>query len=135
VAAADFSALLLALLVAHQVADHWVQTDEQARLKRLRGRVGVLACLRHVASYTACTALAGVAAWQVFDLRVSMAGFLAGQLASAVTHYWADRCFTLEWVAGKLGKSGYYANGGAYQLDQSFHWFWLTVAAGLAVAI
>lgn len=41
------------LLVAHTVADHWVQTDAQARNKGLPGWPGRRACAAHVASYTA----------------------------------------------------------------------------------
>lgn len=133
--AATFAAYLLALLVAHTVGDHWVQTSAQADGKGARGRAGALACARHVASYTACTALAGAAVWRLLDLDISLAGFLAGQAVSAVTHYWADRRFTLAWLARRTGNGAYYDNGGAYQLDQSFHWFWLAIAAVLAIAV
>jgi hypothetical protein len=68
---------------------------------------------------------------------------VAGQLVSAVTHYWADRRTTLARLADALGKGGYYRLGaprpgrddnlslgtGAYALDQSWHWLWLGVAA------
>ncbi|MEV0285591.1 hypothetical protein AB0H36_15880 [Kribbella sp. NPDC050820] len=54
---------------------------------------------------------------------------LIGQGVSAVTHYWADRRWTLAWLASKLGKTGYYDNGGAPALDQSWHWLWIGVAA------
>lgn len=131
--AAAFAAVLLALLAAHHVGDHWVQTNTQACGKGERSAAGARHCAAHVASYTACTMLAAALAWWVLDLHVSPAGFFAGQLVSAVTHYWADRRFTLAALCARLGKAGYYERGGAYQLDQSWHWLWLTVAAGLTV--
>lgn len=133
--AAAFAALLLALLAAHHVGDHWVQTDRQAQGKGARGAAGARHCAAHVASYTACTALAAALAWWALGLEISPVGFVAGQLVSATTHYWADRRFTLAWLAAKLGKTPYYERGGAYQLDQSWHWLWLTVAAGAMVAV
>ena len=133
--AATFAAFLLVQLAAHQVGDHWIQTNHQAVTKGERSRAGTLACLRHVATYTAATAGAGALAWWLLALEISPAGFAAGQAISAITHYWADRRFTLEWMAARLGKSGYYANGGAYQLDQSWHWLWLAVAAMATVRL
>ncbi len=77
---AAFAAYLVALLVAHTVADHWIQTHHQAMCKAKPGLVGVLACLRHVATYTATTAVFGLLVWQVLDLELSWLGFLAGQV-------------------------------------------------------
>jgi hypothetical protein len=42
-----------ALFVAHQVADHWIQTQHQADTKGCPGWPGRIACAAHVASYTA----------------------------------------------------------------------------------
>lgn len=133
--AAAFAAVLLALLAAHHVGDHWVQTDTQAQGKGERSAAGVRHCAAHVVSYTVCTALASGLAWWALDLPVTWAGFAAAQVLSATTHYWADRRFTLAWLAAKLGKAPYYERGGAYQLDQSWHWLWLTVAASAMVAL
>jgi Protein of unknown function (DUF3307) len=147
--AAVFAAVFIALLVAHTVADHWVQTAHQAMNKGRRGRVGALACLRHVATYTTTTAVFGLVVWQFFGLGISVTGFVAGQVVSAATHYWADRRFTLAWLAGACGKSDLYSLGfprpgcddnpslgtGSYAIDQSFHWFWLLVAALLTSTI
>lgn len=131
--AAAFAAVLLALLAAHHIGDHWLQTTTQAHGKGERSAAGARHCAAHVASYTACTTLAAALAWWALGLHVSPAGFVAGQALSAVTHYWADRRFTLAWLCARLGKTVYYENGGAYQLDQSWHWAWLTVAAALTV--
>lgn len=142
-AAVTFAATLPALLVAHHVADHWVQREHQAITKDQPGWRGRRACAAHVVGYTVVTALAvGVVAWSL-GLAVTPAGFLAGQAVSASTHYWADRRTTLARLARLVGKAGFYAFGaprpgrddnptvgtGAYALDQSWHWLWLLVAA------
>lgn len=142
-AAITFATTLPALLVAHTVADHWIQTDHQACTKGKAGWPGRLACARHVATYTACTVgvvgLLGVLHLAAF----TPAGFVLGQLVSAVTHYWADRRSTLAKLAALLGNGRFYRLGapreghddnpslgtGAYALDQSWHWAWLAVAA------
>lgn len=175
--AVTFAVVLPTLLVAHNVADHWVQTDWQAQNKGRRDSTGREACLQHVCFYTMTTIIFVGAMWLLFDLPISPAGFLLGQSVSAVTHYWADRRFTLERLCERLGKGGFYRLGeprevtasadpvvipispsvtdtvgshpvllrntdgqvvkwdnhslgtGAYALDQSWHWFWLFVAA------
>ncbi|MER5389908.1 DUF3307 domain-containing protein [Saccharopolyspora sp. NPDC002686] len=141
--AVTFAAVLPSLLVAHNVADHWVQTSHQAMTKGRPDWAGRWACAKHVASYTLVTALAVGLVWTVLGLPISPAGFVLGQLVSAVTHYWADRRFTLARLAELLGNGGFYQVGaprtgrddnpslgtGAYVLDQSWHWLWLFVAA------
>lgn len=144
-----FAGVAVGLLIAHTVADHWVQTGHQANTKGQRTNAGRIACAGHVASYTAVTALAVLALRGVFQLDITWWGFAAGQLVSAVTHYWADRRFTLAWLASALGKTEFYVLGapragrddnpslgtGAYALDQSWHWGWLGVAAVLTAVI
>jgi len=128
-AALTFAVSLPALLVAHHAGDHWVQTSHQADGKAHRARAGSYCCAKHVATYTITTAAAQGLVWVLFALPINPVAFLAGQLVSAVTHYWADRRFTLAWLARVLGKSDYYNNGGAYELDQSWHRAWLLIAA------
>lgn len=148
-AAVSFAVLLPTLLVAHHVADHWVQTERQAMRKGLPGWPGRLACLDHVASYVwVCTvAVAGV--WWLFDLPITTTGVLTGQAISAVTHYFADRRAPLAWLARLIGKGGFFTFGtprpghddnpslgsGAYALDQSWHWLWLGVAAAVTAVM
>lgn len=135
--------VLPALLVAHTVADHWVQTEEQARTKGLPGWAGRTACAAHVATYTATTAATMGALRAVLGLVITPRAFVAGQVFSAVTHYWADRRFPLARLYEATGKGDFYRLGapragrddnpslgtGAYALDQSWHWAWLGVAA------
>ncbi len=138
-----FAVVLPTLLVAHNVADHWVQTSHQAANKGMPDRAGHWACFKHVASYTAVTAGAVVLVWILLGLPITTVSFAAGQLVSAITHYWADRRHTLAWLAELAGKGGFYRLGaprsgrddnpslgtGAYILDQSWHWAWLFAAA------
>jgi hypothetical protein len=142
-AAVTFAVVLPVLLVAHTVADHWVQTDHQASRKGMAGWPGRWACAAHVAGYTATTAAGVAAAWALFGLAITPAGFVVGQVVSAVTHYIADRRTPLAALAARLGKARFYALGapragrddnpslgtGAYALDQSWHHAWLLAAA------
>lgn len=144
-----FAVLMPALLVAHNVADHWVQTESQAARKGLPRWSGRWACLDHVLSYTWVCMVAVGAVWWLFDLPLTVTGVLAGQAVSALTHYWADRRATLARLARLLGKSGFYALGaprpdrddnpslgtGAYALDQAWHWLWLAVAAAVTAVM
>jgi len=108
---AAFAAVFLFLYLAHGIADHWLQTDWEATNKGRRDRFGRRACLRHVVTYTLCTAIAVLSAVLLFDLDVAPLGLLAGQLVSAITHYWADRRYTLEGLCDLLGKGNFYRLG------------------------
>ncbi len=113
--ALTFAVVLPALLVAHDVADHWVQSNHQAMTKGAPGWTGRLACMRHVSTYTATTALAVAGLWWLLGLPIAPVGFLAGQAVSAVTHYWADRGSTLrrfcDRLDNRLGKGAFYRLG------------------------
>ena len=109
--AAAFAATFAALVVAHQVADHWVQSSHQAGHKGRPGWEGRLACAAHVASYTLCTTLAVLGVWLALDLPLTLPGVLLGQAVSAVTHYWADRRAPLRNLAEKLRLGGFYRLG------------------------
>jgi hypothetical protein len=127
---AAFAGVFAALFVAHQVADHWVQTQHQCDRKGLPGRVGRWNCAKHVATYSLTGALALVALAAATDWRPQVGPLLAGLLVSAVTHYWADRRAPLKRLAYAIGKDrGWVDGGGLYPLDQSFHYAWLFVAA------
>jgi hypothetical protein len=145
--AATFGAVFAALFVAHQVADHWVQTNRQAAMKGQPGWAGRLACASHVATYTLTALVALQAVVSVLDLRLAAWRVAAGLAVSAVTHYIADRRAPLlrlaEAMQSTTGKADFYRLGtprpgrddnptlgtGAYALDQSWHVGWLFVAA------
>jgi hypothetical protein len=143
---AVFAAVFAALYAAHQVADHWVQTQCQSDRKGLPGWVGRLACARHVTTYTATALGALLAVASVTGLHLAVWPTTAGLAVSAVTHYVADRRTPLRWMADKLawiGKPVFFRLGvpraghddnpslgtGSYALDQSWHIGWLFVAA------
>jgi hypothetical protein len=150
-----FVAVWVAMFIAHRVMDHWGQSSHQAANKgrhggRAENRIGRRACLAHVATYTLGTGLAVLVIDRLFaDVSVSPLGFLLGQVVSAMTHYWADRRFTLARLATATGKDAFYRLGapreghddnpslgtGAYALDQSWHEWWLGVAAVLTAVI
>ncbi|WP_406257502.1 transcriptional regulator [Streptomyces chartreusis] len=161
--AAVFAAVYITLHVAHSVGDHWVQTSCQAAQKGQHdrnpgesSRTGRLACARHVATLTVTKGLALAAAALVLDLPVTLLGLTLGLAADAISHYWADRRTTLQWLAQRCGKGEFYNLGtgahpahpvtakgspaatlgtGAYALDQSWHTLWLGIAALTIAAV
>ena len=136
--ATRFAVVSAALRAAHHVGDYWVQTNHQENTKGHRGREGALACVRHVATYTATTTVAVLAADCVFRLGLDWRAVAAGQVVSALTHYAADRREhgVLFWLADRMetrfGKATYAREfGGAPPLDQAWHHAFLTIAAGV----
>lgn len=143
---ARFAGAFAALYAAHQVADHHVQRDRDARDKGKPGREGQAACTRHVASYTATAAVAMVATSAVTGAGFRPGRVLAALALSAATHYVIDRREPLRKFAAATGHAGFYQLGaprpghddnpslgtGAYALDQSAHVGCLFVAALIA---
>jgi hypothetical protein len=106
-----FAVVFIALYVAHGLADHWLQTDYQAATKGKPGRLGAAACGTHVGVYIMTAAAFLLAISAVCGLQLTVAGVLAGQAVSGVTHYWADRRFTLARFCDRLGKGSFYRLG------------------------
>lgn len=106
-----FAGIFIALYIAHGIADHWLQTDWEAKGKGQPGRAGRLACLSHVVTYTLTTTLAVMVLDLIFSLHLHWYWMLAGQLLSAGTHYWADRRFTLQRFCDRIGQGGFYRLG------------------------
>lgn len=146
--AAVFAAVFAALYSAHSVGDHWVQREHQAIHKGGAGWAGWLANLRHVATLTITQLAAVLVLVPVLGLRLSGWQVAAGLTVNALTHAWADRRHTLQWLADLVGKGGFYRLGGprpgrddaptlgtgAYALDQSWHIGWLFIAALIVAA-
>lgn len=141
--AAQFAAAYAALTAAHEVADHWVQIDSQATAKGDHSRDGVIACAKHVASYTATQALALAAVNRVSRASLSWKRAAAALTVSAVTHYVADRQGG-HWrdeqpqgvvrLAAATGHAGWLQRdpNAGYLMDQAWHKGWIAVAALLA---
>jgi hypothetical protein len=138
--AARTAAVWAALSASHDVADHWVQIDDQAVNKGKPGREGQLACATHVATYTATQGLALLAADRLLGLGLNWRRAAAGLAISAGTHYVADRQGghwrdekprSIVRLAAATGHAGWLARdpGAGYLMDQSWHKGWLAVAA------
>jgi len=123
-----------ALRTAADLADHWIQTDRQARVKGTNGGDGRKACAAHVASYTATQAVALMAASRASGIRLNGRALTAALALSAVTHYVADRRTPLKRLADLTGKGVFvrladHGMNGAYCLDQAWHHTFEAVAA------
>lgn len=144
-----YPAVFATLLAAHQVADHWVQTDHQARHKGRRNWAGRRACAAHVGTYTLAGAVALGVTKSATGTRLSASGAATALAISAASHYWIDRRFTLAGLAERCGKGSFYRVGaprpgrddnpslgtGAYALDQAAHIGMLWIAALAAAAV
>ncbi|MGI5208954.1 transcriptional regulator [Spirillospora sp. CA-108201] len=133
-----FAVVFAALYAAHEVGDHWVQTHHQACGKDARDRRGRLLCGLHVASLTATKAVALLLVVVVTGVHLAPWAVGVGLAVDAASHYWADRRFTLQALAARVGKGGFAQLGdpaaapvgvGSYALDQSWHVGWLFIAA------
>ncbi|WP_308250879.1 DUF3307 domain-containing protein [Nonomuraea rhizosphaerae] len=130
-----FSAVFCALLAAHQVGDHWVQTHNQACMKGDRTKAGQVACFTHVVWLIATKAVALRLLMTVTGLTLDPWWLAAGLTVDAFSHYWADRRYTLARFAELIGKGDFYRLGaghlgsGAYALDQSWHVGWLFITS------
>ncbi|NUS82715.1 MAG: hypothetical protein HOY75_08175 [Streptomyces sp.] len=141
--AAQFAAVYAALTASHEVADHWIQIDDQAVNKGRRDRDGAIACLEHVITYTATQAAAVYAVQRATGMRLSWRRAALGLAVSAVTHYVADRQGG-HWrdpeprgvvrLAAATGHAGWLSRdpGAGYLMDQAWHKGWIAIAAGIA---
>jgi hypothetical protein len=134
---AVFAVSLVALLVAHQIGDHVVQTDRQAAHKAAPEQVGRLAAVKamagHLVGYhaTALVVLVGTAV--MLRLPLSTAGVVLAMTFSAVTHGLLD----LRWpVRALLRAAGAprFAEAttpvcGVYAADQALHRLALLISA------
>ena len=129
-----FAATFAALYAAHQVADHWVQTQYQADTKGQPGPRGRAACAAHVVTYTVTCVVALATLYLVTGATGSGWRLLAGLAVNAVSHYIADRRTPLRRLAEALGSGPFYrlaghGLNGAYLLDQSWHIGFLFLSA------
>ena len=134
---ASYAAAYALLRAAADVADHWVQSDHQARHKALPGAEGHKALAAHVASYSATQGAALLVGNRLLGLGLRPRSIAAALALSASTHYLIDRRWPVRRAAERLGKGRFYELGGplggAYLLDQSAHHAAEAVAAYLAV--
>lgn len=130
-----FPAVYALLRVAADVADHWVQSDHQARHKAKPGAEGHKALAGHVASYTATQAAALAAGNKLLGLGLRPRSMVAALALSGATHYLIDRRWPVRKAAEATGKGAFHdlggPLGGAYLLDQATH----HLAEGLAAFV
>jgi len=129
--AARFAAVAVAMLAAHELADYWAQSEREAKHKGADSAKGRVACTSHVATYTAISTAAVLAADRYLGLGLDPRRIAAGQALSAITHYAADRREPLRRLACWAGKRPFWESGGALHLDQAAH----KTVLGLAAAI
>jgi len=131
-----FGGVYATQFAAHQLADHWVQTQCQANSKGEKGWTGRLACARHVATYIAVAYVALHAMLHFAGADLPEWRILAGLAVSAVSHYIVDRRTPLLRMARAIGKDEEWLTrgGGAYAMDQSWHYAWLFVATLIIIA-
>jgi hypothetical protein len=132
-----FAVSLAALLVAHQVGDHVIQTDRQAADKADPRRVGWPAAARamagHLLGYHVCALAILIGTAVVLRLPLPVAGVARAIGFSAVTHALLD----LRWPVRALlraSRAPLFAEAttpvcGLYSADQAVHRLALLISA------
>lgn len=133
-AAVIFAVGAVTMGAAHEVADHVLgQTDKIAANKVKPGRVGWSHILQHVLQYHVVMVVMLAIVVAVFSLPVSILGFSAAILFSAVSHAFIDRRWPVKWLLQKTGSPGFAELTqplcGMYLADQSLHKACLWISA------
>lgn len=134
-----FGVALVILLVAHQVGDHVVQTDQQAGGKAGAGAPAVRAMVGHLAGYHAVAAVLLVGTFAVLGLPLTLVGTLAGLGFSALTHAVLDRRRPVRALLRALGSPRFAETTapvcGVYAADQALHQIALLISALLIATV
>lgn len=134
------------LHAAHEVADHIVQTNDQAIHKGDDDTTGQRACAAHVLALTATQGVALAAGCLATGVRLRPSRVALGLAINAVSHYAADRRDhgalpkLVAWLdRHNFSKGNFYRLGdgmaapcgtGAYAIDQAWHTGFNAIAAG-----
>lgn len=125
--AVTFGAVGITMLLAHPVADYFVQTDHQAQHKGLTGArsaEGRWNAAKHAFTYTLTQLAAVVLMLAATGFTGSYGVVVVGLMLNGATHYVIDRRWTLEVFARRvMRKSGWIDNdpGALPHLDQAAH--------------
>jgi hypothetical protein len=134
-----FLVVFAALVVAHQLGDHVVQTDHQAGGKTAPGPAGLRAMAGHLLGYHALAALVVVGTTALLALPVTVLGIVAGLAFSAVSHGLLDRRWPVRAILRALGSSKFADTTqpicGMYLADQALHQGALFVSALLVASL
>ncbi|MER6364988.1 DUF3307 domain-containing protein [Kitasatospora sp. NPDC001527] len=141
--AATFAAVLGTLLVSHQWADHCAQTDRQAAHKgrpeadsTTTNAASWRALCGHLVSYHAVMVVMLAAAVVALDLRVGLAGCVAGVGFSALTHGFLDRRWPIRKWMVRTGSTSFADQPfGRYTVDQGWHVLCLWCSALLVALV
>ena len=133
-----FAVSLIALLIAHQLGDHVVQTDRQAAGKA-SGHGWWRPMAGHLAGYHATAAVTVVGTGAVLGLPLTARGVIAGLAFSALTHGLLDRRWPVRAILRSVG-SPRFAEAtapicGIYAADQALHKLALLVSALLIATL
>jgi hypothetical protein len=120
--------------VAHEFADHIAgQTDKIADNKAKPGKLGWSHIVQHVFWYHLVMIVMLLLVIAVFNLPVSIFGFVTSVLFSAVTHAFIDRRWPVKWLLQKTRSPNFAEMQtplcGMYLADQSLHKLALWVSA------
>jgi hypothetical protein len=128
-----FGVSLVALLVAHQVGDHVVQSDHQAAGKAGKGWPAARAMAGHLAAYHTAALVALLGTFWVLDLPLPWTGLVAGLGFSALTHGLLDRRWPVRAILAATRSDKFAATvtpvSGMYAADQALHYLALLVSA------
>src|SRR5690606_8167091 len=95
----------VAYLAGHAVGDYWAQTDHQAAHKARPGWPWRLARAAPVAALTAPHTVALALVLAATATSVHPVSAALGLTSTAVTHYWADRRWTLTALADRITRT------------------------------
>lgn len=128
-----FAVFLGVAICAHQVSDHVFQTDKMAANKAKPGKAGWSYLLQHVYIYHLVMFGMLLITSLVLGLPVTILGFVASLLFSAITHAILDRRWPVKWILQHTGSTDF-ANMqqplcGMYLADQGLHYFCLWISA------
>jgi hypothetical protein len=133
-----FAVSLVALLVAHQLGDHVVQTDRQAAGKA-EDRGWWRPMIGHLAGYHATAAVVVVGTGAMLSLPLTVRGVVAGLAFSALTHGLLDRRWPVRAILRAAGSPRFAETTapicGIYAADQALHKLALLISALLIASL
>ncbi len=137
---ASFAAILVTLLVLHNLADHiFGQTDQMAACKAEPGWFGWKHILSHVLYYHSFMMIGLGLVLIVLEIPATWPGIILGLLFSAVTHAIIDRRWPVRVILEMTGSPNFAKMQtpifGIYAADQALHWGCLLVSALIMAAI
>jgi hypothetical protein len=134
-----FAVAMATLVAAHQLADHIVQTDNDAKDKAAPGLNGWRHLLCHVGTYHATALVMLLITAVALHMPLTVTGMAAGLGFSAITHALLDRRWPVRWILQHTGSAAFADRMspicGMYLADQALHYGCLWVAALLIACL